>query len=540
MVGSVNGHARTEQVGKQIKQKVGKQAVSADRALHDEVDVLIVGAGISGIGMAVHLQKQCPGKSFALVDRRANLGGTWDLFRYPGIRSDSDMHTLGFVFEPWREQKAIADGPSILKYLNKVVDDHALRDHIAYSRTVVAADWDTLSARWSVTLKDESKEGKGHISTIKARFLYMGSGYYDYDQGHKVDFAGSEDFKGDIIHPQFWPKDYDYSGKKIVVIGSGATAVTLVPALTDKAAHVTMLQRTPTWYFIRPAKDALANFLRRILPDKWAYAITRFKNIHMQSFTFKRARAKPDKAKQVLSKKIKDDLGSKYDAAAFTPPYAPWEQRLCLVPDSDFFKAIVADKAEVVTDHVDHIDAVGIQLKSGKHLDADIIVTATGLKLAMAGKVAFSVDGKDIHWHEQFYYKGCMFSNIPNMAVVFGYLNASWTLKADIVSDYICRLLNHMGHIGADIANPLLTQEKDEEGELFDFSSGYIQRALDILPRNGAAAPWRLSQDYLQDKIVMKDHPIDDGVLRFSRAPNRAKCDDDRTPASETAMESTL
>ena len=357
MVGSVNGHARTEQVRKQIKQKVGKQAVSADRALHDEVDVLIVGAGISGIGMAVHLQKQCPGKSFALVDRRANLGGTWDLFRYPGIRSDSDMHTLGFVFEPWREQKAIADGPSILKYLNKVVDDHALRDHIAYSRTVVAADWDTLSARWSVTLKDESKEGKGHISTIKARFLYMGSGYYDYDQGHKVDFAGSEDFKGDIIHPQFWPKDYDYSDKKIVVIGSGATAVTLVPALTDKAAHVTMLQRTPTWYFIRPAKDALANFLRRILPDKWAYAITRFKNIHMQSFTFKRARAKPDKAKQVLSKKIKDDLGSKYDAAAFTPPYAPWEQRLCLVPDSDFFKAIVADKAEVVTDHVDHIDA---------------------------------------------------------------------------------------------------------------------------------------------------------------------------------------
>ncbi len=488
-------------------------------------DVLIVGAGISGIGMAVHLQKNCPDKSFALVERRANLGGTWDLFRYPGIRSDSDMHTLGFIFEPWREQKAIADGPSILKYLNKITDDRGLRKHIKLNRKVISADWDTPTARWTVTLEDET----GLQTTTTARFLYMGSGYYDYDQGYNPDFTGRDNFAGQIVHPQFWPKDLDVSGKRVVVIGSGATAVTLVPSLTEKgdgkgAAHVTMLQRTPTYYFIRPAEDKFANFLRKILPDALAYRFTRFKNVRLQNYAFKKARAEPKKMKEMLTNKIKEDLGDKYDEKAFSPPYNPWEQRLCLVPDSDFFVAIRDGQADVVTDHIEKFDATGIKLKSGQHLDADIIVTATGLKLAVAGKVAFKVDGKAVTWHDHFYYKGCMFSDIPNMAVVFGYLNASWTLKSDVVSGYVCRLLNEMDAKGSDyvVASPAGPLEQEE---LFDFSSGYIQRSINSLPRNSVTAPWRLNQDYLKDRIIMLQHPVDDGVIAFKHAAGGASKD---------------
>lgn len=490
----------------------------------DHVDVLVVGAGISGIGAAVHLQAHCPAKSFGLIERRSDLGGTWDLFRYPGIRSDSDMHTLGFIFEPWREQKAIADGPSILKYLNKIVDDHDIRRHIRFDRKVVSAAWDSGEALWTVGIEDSS--GKRHEMT--ARYLYMGSGYYDYDEGHDASFAGRDTFKGTIVHPQFWPRDLDYRGKQVVVIGSGATAVTLVPSMTDKgdgrggAAHVTMLQRTPTWYFIRPAEDRLANALRRVLPDEWAYRIVRWKNVRLQNYAFKRARSHPEKVKAFLTKKVRADLGDKYDAEAFTPPYNPWEQRLCLVPDSDFFKAIREDKASVVTDHIDRFDEQGIQLKSGKRIDADIIVTATGLKLAMAGKVAFSVDGRAINWHDQYYYKGCMFSNIPNLFAVFGYLNASWTLKADVVSAYACRVINHVDAIGADFANPTLDPATITEEPIFDFSSGYIQRSIGELPRNATEAPWRLNQDYLKDRVIMREGPIDDGVLVFGRKGNAA------------------
>jgi monooxygenase len=484
-----------------------------------DVDVLIVGAGISGIGMAVHLQRDCPGKTFALVEQRADLGGTWDLFRYPGIRSDSDMHTLGFIFEPWREQKAIADGPSILKYLNKIVDDRGIRPHINFGQRVQRAEWDTPTARWTVALADTG----GAERTITARFLFMGSGYYDYDAGYEAGFAGREDFRGDIIHPQFWPKDYDYAGKRVVVIGSGATAVTIVPSMAlapdgKAAAHVTMLQRTPTWMFLRPAEDRIANFLRRIMPDEWAYRITRFKNVRLQNFGFKMARNKPDKVADKLTKTLKKELGDKYDAAAFTPPYNPWEQRLCLVPDNDLCVAMRAGKVDIVTDHIERINADGILLKSGKHLPADVIVTATGLKLTMAGKVAFQVDGKPVHWPDHFYYKGCMFSNVPNMAIVFGYLNASWTLKADVVSAYVCRLLNHLDAAGADYANPAVDETTLAEEPVFDFSSGYIQRSIHILPRNGTAAPWRLNQDYLKDRIIMRDGPIDDGVMTFGRA----------------------
>nr|WP_197409203.1 NAD(P)/FAD-dependent oxidoreductase [Sphingopyxis sp. A083] len=493
-------------------------------------DVLIVGAGLSGIGMAAHLQMHSPDRSFALVERRANLGGTWDLFRYPGIRSDSDMHTLGFVFEPWRHEKSIADGPSILEYLNRIVDERGIREHIRFNNKVVGADWDSAAARWTVTMEDD----KGAVSTTTARWLYLGSGYYDYDEPFDANFTGREDFAGQIIHPQFWPKDFDYSGKKVVVIGSGATAVTIVPSMADKAAHVTMLQRTPTWYAIRPAKDGFANFLRKILPEKTAYRLTRFKNIRLQDIVFRRAREKPEKVADFLTKKLKQALGDRYDPVAFTPPYNPWDQRLCLVPDADFFEAMKAGKASVVTDHIERFDKTGIQLKSGQHLDADVIVTATGLKLAVAGKIPVRVDGEPVAWNEHFYYKACMFSNVPNFSVVFGYLNASWTLRADIVSEYVCRVLNHMRDTGTTVATPLLADPTSlTEENIFDFSSGYIQRALHIMPKNADKLPWRLSQNYVQDRIDMRTGPVDDGVLKFGKAASVSK--EASAPALEAA-----
>ncbi|MBN8805894.1 MAG: NAD(P)/FAD-dependent oxidoreductase [Sphingopyxis terrae] len=493
-------------------------------------DVLIVGAGLSGIGMAAHLQMHSPDRSFALVERRANLGGTWDLFRYPGIRSDSDMHTLGFVLEPWRHEKSIADGPSILEYLNRIVDERGIREHIRFNNKVVGADWDSAAARWTVTMEDD----KGAVSTTTARWLYLGSGYYDYDEPFDANFTGREDFAGQIIHPQFWPKDFDYSGKKVVVIGSGATAVTIVPSMADKAAHVTMLQRTPTWYAIRPAKDGFANFLRKILPEKTAYRLTRFKNIRLQDIVFRRAREKPEKVADFLTKKLKQALGDRYDPVAFTPPYNPWDQRLCLVPDADFFEAMKAGKASVVTDHIERFDKTGIQLKSGQHLDADVIITATGLKLAVAGKIPVRVDGEPVAWNEHFYYKACMFSNVPNFSVVFGYLNASWTLRADIVSEYVCRVLNHMRDTGTTVATPLLADPTSlTEENIFDFSSGYIQRALHIMPKNADKLPWRLSQNYVQDRIDMRTGPVDDGVLKFGKAASVSK--EASAPALEAA-----
>lgn len=496
-------------------------AGSAARGAPVDVDVAIVGAGISGIGMAVHLQMHCPDRSFALFERRESLGGTWDLFRYPGIRSDSDMHTLGFVFEPWTEQKAIADGPNILAYLKRIVTERGLDRHIRLSQKIVAAAWDSGDARWTLTIEQPD----GSRTSATARYLYMGAGYYDYDDPYNPAFPGREDFGGQVIHPQFWPETIDYAGKRVVVIGSGATAVTLVPNMardsqqSGAAAHVTMLQRTPTWYFIRPAEDGLANFLRRILPTSWAYRLTRFKNVRLQNFAFKYARKRPDKVGKKLLDLVRKDLGEAMNEADFTPPYNPWEQRLCLVPDSDLFMAMNAGRASIVTDHIDRFTQNGVLLKSGRELPADIIVTATGLKLAVAGKIAFTVDGEAIDWHRHFYYKGCMFSNIPNMSIVFGYLNASWTLKADIVAAYTCRLLNHMAATGADIALPELSDADAKAAEVvFDFSSGYVQRALDYLPQNGLADPWRLNQDYLHDRGILLKGPIEDGTLRLAPA----------------------
>ena len=495
--------------------------IEATTTTEECLDVLIVGAGISGIGMAVHLRKDCPNKSFAILDRREQLGGTWDLFRYPGIRSDSDMHTLGFAFAPWKHEKSIADGPAILDYLNDITAEYDLRPHMRFGQKVIAADWDSDTARWTVT----TEAADGTMSRVQGRFLFLGSGYYDYDDPYDAGFKGREDFKGQIIHPQFWPKDFDYTGKKVVVIGSGATAVTIVPSMAHGGAgHVTMLQRTPTWMASRPARDGIANTLRKFLPEKVAYALTRAKNIFLQDLMFKRARNAPDKVKEFLTNQVKQNLGDNYDPQAFTPPYDPWDQRLCLVPDADFFTAINQGKASVVTDHVECFDETGIKLKSGKHLDADVIVTATGLKMVFAGKIACSVDGQPIDFSNTFYYRNCMFSNVPNMAGAFGYLNASWTLRVDIIGDYLTRLLNAMDANKVQIAVPALPDDqRPDEDDVFDFSSGYIQRAKHIMPRNAPTLPWRLNQEYRKDKQDMRHAPIDDGVMQFRRV--RAKVD---------------
>ncbi|MDT8279207.1 MAG: NAD(P)/FAD-dependent oxidoreductase [Erythrobacter sp.] len=496
-----------------------------------DFDVLIVGAGISGIGMAAHMESKAPHHTYAIVDRRDNLGGTWDLFRYPGIRSDSDMHTLGFDFEPWRHEKSIADAPAILDYLDHIVDERGIRQHMRFGHKVISADFRHDEARWHV----EIELADGSRTRMTANFLYLGSGYYDYDEPYDPGFDFGE-FEGQVIHPQFWPEDLDYAGKRVVVIGSGATAVTIVPSMAKDAAHVTMLQRTPTWMFSRPAKDAIANFLRKILPENLAYRITRFKNIRMQDYAFKMARDKPQKVKDALYTKIEEALGPDYDKASFTPPYNPWEQRLCLVPDQDLFEAIKAGKADIVTGHIASFEKGGVRLTDGQFLPADIVVTATGLKLAVAGKIAISVDGEPVAFNQRFYYKGCMFSNLPNLAVVFGYLNASWTLRADINSDYVCRVLEHMRKTGATIATPVLKPEGEAaivEDDVFDFSSGYIQRGKHIMPRNSVSYPWRLNQEYVVDRKRMKRDPLTDGILTFTRAGANAQSTDEQLEAAE-------
>ena len=480
------------------------------------LDMIIIGAGISGIGMAVHMKRDCPGKTIAVLERRDQLGGTWDLFRYPGVRSDSDMHTLGFSFEPWTHEKAIADGPSILEYLGMITAKYDLNKDMQFGHKVVSAEWDSKTACWSVT--SEGPDGTAQL--LRGRFLFLGSGYYDYDTPYDAGFAGRDTFQGEVLHPQFWPKDLDYAGKKVVVIGSGATAVTIVPAMAQNGAeHVTMLQRTPTWMASRPARDGFANALRKVLPEAIAYRLTRAKNIFLGDLMFKRARAHPEKAKDFLTKQVKGHLGAHYDEQAFTPPYNPWDQRLCLVPDADFFEAIKAGQASIVTDQIDSFDAAGIKLKSGQHLDADIIVTATGLNMTFAGKIAMSVDGEPVDFSTRFFYRNCMFSNLPNLAGIFGYVNASWTLRVDIVAQYLTRLLRQMDKYDAVAATPVMAADAiPEEDDVFDFSSGYLERGKHKMPRNAATLPWRLNQEYRKDRVDMRQAPIDDGVLEFTRA----------------------
>ena len=488
----------------------------------EHVDVVVVGAGLSGIGAGYHLQTISPDRSYVILEGRDSLGGTWDLFKYPGIRSDSDMHTLGFSFKPWTEAKSIADGPSILQYLKQTVAQFGIDKHIRYGQLVTKAQWSTDDALWTVT---STNKATGTSNTITCSFLFMCSGYYSYKKGHTPEFAGREKFKGLVIHPQEWPTDLDYGGKRVVVIGSGATAVTIVPSMADKAAHVTMLQRSPTYMVSRPDHDVLANRLRKVLPPKMAYNLTRFKNTWRQQLVYNKTRTDPNKVKQLLLGGIQLELGADYDIAKhFTPNYNPWDQRLCLVPNGDFFKSMREGKASVVTDHITSFTETGIQLASGEHLDADIIITATGLELVTLGEMDFFVDGNQVDFAKTWTYKGFAYSDIPNLASTFGYINASWTLRSDLTAEYVCRLLNHMRKKGVAQCTPRLREQDRSMKErpwIDGFSSGYMQRMMHRMPRQGDHEPWINPQNYRRDKKMFKHSPIDDGVMQFSKQSAR-------------------
>ncbi|MGN6278388.1 MAG: flavin-containing monooxygenase [Sphingomonas sp.] len=468
----------------------------------EHFDVIVVGAGISGIGAGYHLQKLCPDRTYAILEGRADMGGTWDLFRYPGIRSDSDMYTLGYAFRPWTEAKAIADGPAILKYVKETAADYGIDRHIRYRHHVKSAAWSSETASWTVTASGPD----GEEVRLSCNFLFMCSGYYNYARGHSPDFAGAGDFAGRIVHPQFWPDDLDYRGKRVVVIGSGATAVTLVPEMAREAAQVTMLQRSPTYVVSRPAEDRFANWLRRHLPGKLAYDIVRWRNVLLGIWFFNLARSRPDKVKERLIGMVREELGPDYDVGThFTPRYNPWDQRLCLVPDSDLFAAIRDGKADVATGAIDRFVADGIKLQSGEVVPADLIVTATGLELQVLSDVVFSVDGAAVDFASTYNYKGMMFSGVPNLASAFGYTNASWTLKADLTSLYVCRILNAMRRKGMRQATPqVAASEALEPVPFLDFSSGYVQRSIGKFPKQGHRKPWRLNQNYARDLMALK------------------------------------
>ncbi len=480
----------------------------------EHFDVLIVGAGLSGIGAAVHLQKRCPGRSFAILEGRDRSGGTWDLFRYPGIRSDSDMYTLGYAFKPWEEAKAIADGPSILKYVRDTARDFDVERRIRYGQRVKSAAWSTQDARWTVEVDRGQATGPLRLS---CNFLFMCSGYYRYDHGYTPDFAGRESFEGPIVHPQHWSGDIVHAGKRVVVIGSGATAVTLVPELAKTAAHVTMLQRSPTYVVALPAEDRLANFMRRILPAGLAYGITRWKRLLPGMYFYSLCRRHPERAKKLIRRGVRAHLGPDYDVDThFAPRYNPWEQRLCLVPDGDLFDAIRSGRASVVTDRVERFTERGVRLASGAELEADLIVTATGLELLVLGGLELSVDGAPVDLARTLNYKGMMYSGVPNLASSFGYTNASWTLKCDLTCEYVCRLLNHMQQHGLAQCTPRNSDPTVTEEPWVDFSSGYLQRSLHKFPKQGSRLPWKLHQNYIRDILLLRFGRVDDEAMVFS------------------------
>ena len=479
----------------------------------EHLDVLIVGAGLSGIGAAWHLQKNCPGKRYAILEGRAASGGTWDLFRYPGVRSDSDMYTLGYRFRPWKDAKAIADGPSILSYIREVASDHGIDRQIRYGHRVVGASWSTPDARWTVEI-----ERGGERVFLSCGFLWMCSGYYRYEAGYLPEFPGIDGFKGRVVHPQHWPQDLDYAGKKVVVIGSGATAVTVVPSMAETAEHVTMLQRSPTYVVARPAQDPIANKLRRRLPLKLAYMLTRWKNVLLGMYFYQLCKRKPEKVKSLIVGGVRQMLGPDYDVAKhFTPKYNPWDQRLCLVPDADLFRAIRKKKASVVTDPIETFTEKGIRLKSGAELEADVVVTATGLVVQPLGGAKLVVDGKPVKPSDTMIYKGMMYSDVPNLASIFGYTNASWTLKADLVCEYVCRLLNYMDRKGFTKAVPHNSDPTLTEEPWVNFSSGYIQRALPHQPKQGSKRPWKLYQNYVLDLLTLRHGSLRDKAMVFSK-----------------------
>jgi monooxygenase len=480
----------------------------------EHLDVLIVGAGLSGIGAAHHLQQRCPGKSYAILEAREDIGGTWDLFRYPGIRSDSDMHTLGYRFRPWTEAKSIADGPSILRYVRDTASDGGIDRHIRLRHRVVSAEWSSADARWSV---EAERTDTGETVALTCGFLFMNSGYYRYDQGYTPEFPGLDHFAGEVVHPQHWPQDLDYAGKRVVVIGSGATAVTLVPAMAKDAAQVTMLQRSPTYVISMPGEDGIANRLRAVLPDRIVYPIVRWKNVVLQGIFYRLSRRRPELIKKLLRRGLERVLPPGYDIDThFKPRYNPWDQRVCLVPDADLFQALGSGEAEIVTDRIETFTESGIKLKSGAELEADVVITATGLNLLFLGGMRISIDGEEPDLARALTYKGMMLSDFPNFAYTLGYTNASWTLKADLTSEYICRLLNHMDAGGYRVCTPQVSDSSITEEPLLDFNSGYVLRSIDQLPKQGSKEPWKLRQNYPVDLRMLRHGPIADGTMRFS------------------------
>jgi len=484
-----------------------------DAPTNEYFDVLIIGAGLSGIGAAIHLQKDSPNKSYAILEGREAIGGTWDLFRYPGVRSDSDMYTLGYNFKPWTSPKGIADGKDIREYICDAAREHDIEKNIRFGHKVLTSSWSSETARWTIEIQ---LTATGEIRHYECNFVLCCTGYYNYDQGYEPVFSGSENFKGDIIHPQKWDENYDYSGKKVVVIGSGATAVTLVPAMTDKAEHVTMLQRSPSYVMALPQDDPMVNGLRKVLPETWVYRIIRTRNIAFSALMYKYCKSFPNSSRRLLQKLVKKEVGENFDMKHFTPNYNPWDERLCAVPDGDMFKVLKEGKASVVTDHIDHFTETGIKLKSGEELQADIIITATGLDVQLFGKMQLIVDGKPFVANEKMVYRGVLLEDLPNAGMVFGYTNASWTLKADLITEWMCRLLNHMDATGKQIVMPHNFDAAVEQRPFLDMQSGYVQRAMEKAPLQGSKLPWKLYQNYALDLATLRFGKVNDETLVFS------------------------
>ncbi len=474
-------------------------------------DIIVVGAGISGIAAGYNLQKSCPNKSFAILEGRSSLGGTWDLFKYPGVRSDSDMHTLGFRFKPWIHKKSIADGPSILEYLNETVDEYNLREKISFNQKVISSNWSSDKSVWELKVLSNGDE-----ISMTCNFLFLCGGYYSYDKPFMPKFPNQEEFQGKLIHPQFWDESLDYTNKKVIVIGSGATAITLVPAIAKKAEHVTMLQRSPSYVISGPGEDSWSHSLNKILPIRLSYFLIRWKNILRTSLGFYLSRKYPNWIKKRIIDLVRDELGQDYDVEKhFTPRYNPWDQRMCLVPDSDLFASIRDEKASVVTDLIKSFNKDGILVESGEQINADIIISATGIEINMLNDINVSVDDEKVVPNAKLAYKGMMLSGVPNLAFTFGYVNASWTLRADLTCEYVCRLLNLMDKQKVSVCLPEEDSNAVVDDEYIDFTSGYVQRALDIMPKQGIKAPWRNYQNYLKDIFLVRLFSIKDSTLKL-------------------------
>ena len=485
----------------------------------EHLDVVIVGAGVSGIGTACHLRAEHPGRSFAILEARDAIGGTWDLFRYPGIRSDSDLQTFGYAFKPWTGEKTIADGPDILRYVRETAREHDVERHIRFHHRVERAEFSTEQARWTVHVR---RTDTGEATTLTCAWLFSAGGYYSYDAPFDPGLPGTERFAGRIVHPQSWPEDLDYAGKRVVVIGSGATAVTIAPAMARTAGHVTMLQRSPSYILTLPSEDRIANGLRRLLGDRRGYALARRKNIRMQAWSYAFARRRPRLARAVIRALAKRQLPEGYPVDVhFRPRYDPWDQRLCVVPDGDLFRAIRKGRMTLVTDRIETFTERGLRLASGAELEADVVITATGLALQAFGGVRLSVDGEEVRLPDKLAYKGVMLSDVPNFAFAVGYINASWTLKVDIAARYLCRLLAHMDATGQDIAVPHNDDPDLRTRPLLDFKANYVQRSVDQFPRQGDRGPWEQSMRYAHDARVLLSEPVDDGVMRFARGGAR-------------------